>query len=186
MSIISILLLGVGLSMDAFAVSIAKGMVMQKKEVLKYACILALFFGGFQALMPLLGWWIGSYFETLIASVDHWIAFGLLGIIGMNMIREAFQCNDGQCDHGLSIISLFVLAISTSIDSLAVGISFAFLNVDIGSAVLMIGCTTFLLSFIAVYIGNRLGGFFEKYAGIFGGIILFGIGTKILLEHLLS
>lgn len=183
MSIFSILMLGVGLSMDAFAVSIAKGMTMKKQEVFKYACILALFFGFFQAMMPLIGWWIGSYFEELIASIDHWIAFGLLGIIGLNMIREALH-GEEESNTSLTLSAIVVLAIATSIDALAVGISFAFLQVNIWMAVSIIGITTFILSFAAVYIGNRLGGVLEKYAGILGGIILIGIGTKILIEHL--
>lgn len=183
MSMISIFMLGIGLSMDAFAVSIAKGMTMKKQEVFKYACILAFFFGAFQALMPVLGWWIGSYFQELIASIDHWIAFGLLGIIGFNMIREALH-GEEETSSALTLSAITILAIATSIDALAVGISFAFLKVNILLAVSMIGITTFILSFAAVYIGNRLGGMLEKYAGILGGIILIGIGTKILIEHL--
>lgn len=186
MSILSIFMLGVGLSMDAFAVSIAKGMTMKKHEVLKYACILALFFGFFQGMMPLIGWWVGSYFQELIASVDHWIAFGLLGIIGLNMIREAMKGEEESSSSSLTLSTITILAIATSIDALAVGISFAFLQVNIMMAVIIIGITTFVLSFIAVYIGNRLGGVLEKYAGFLGGIILIGIGTKILIEHLFS
>lgn len=183
MSMISIFMLGVGLSMDAFAVSIAKGMTMKKQEVFKYACILALFFGAFQAMMPLLGWWIGSYFQELIASIDHWIAFGLLGIIGINMIKEALH-GEEETNSVLTLSAITILAIATSIDALAVGISFAFLKVNIILAVSIIGITTFVLSFAAVYVGNRLGGMLEKYAGILGGIILIEIGTKILIEHL--
>lgn len=184
MSIISIFMLGVGLSMDAFAVSIAKGMTMKKQEVLKYALVLALFFGFFQAMMPVIGWWIGSYFKELISSVDHWIAFGLLGIIGLNMIREAMHGDEEKDNASLTLSTITILAIATSIDALAIGISFAFLQVNILLAISIIGMTTFILSFIAVYVGNRLGGMLEKYAGLLGGIILIGIGTKILIEHL--
>lgn len=187
MNVISILAIGVGLSMDAFAVSIAKGMTMKKQDVFRYALILGLFFGGFQALMPLIGWWIGGYFQSLISSIDHWIAFVLLGIIGLNMIRESFhQDEDEDADASLTLKSILILAIATSIDALAVGISFAFLQVNIWMAITVIGITTFVLSFIAVYIGNRIGGMLEKYAGILGGVILIGIGLKILVEHLLG
>lgn len=184
MSLLSIFMIGVGLSMDAFAVSIAKGMTMKKQDVGKYAIVLGFFFGLFQAGMPLLGWWIGSYFQQLIESIDHWIAFGLLGIIGLNMIRESIKGEEDDENRPLTLSSIIVLAIATSIDALAVGISFAFLQVNIWFAISIIGITTFILSFIAVYIGNRLGGVLEKYAGILGGIILIGIGTKILIEHL--
>lgn len=186
MDIMSILFLGVGLSMDAFAVSVAKGMTMKKSDVLKYAFILAIAFGFFQALMPFIGWWAGSYFENIIASFDHWIAFGLLGIIGINMIREALHGSDDDTSSALSFKAILILAIATSIDALAVGISFAFLRVDIISAIILIGLTTFILSFIAVYAGSKLGGVLEKYAGIIGGVILLFIGLKILLEHLLG
>lgn len=173
MSVISIFMIGIGLSMDAFAVSIAKGMTMKKQEVWKYAIILGFFFGLFQAGMPVIGWWVGSYFQELISSVDHWIAFGLLAVIGLNMIREAVK-GEEDVDSSLTLSTIIVLAIATSIDALAVGISFAFLQVNIWMAASIIG----------IVIGNRLGGVLEKYAGILGGIILIGIGTKILIEHL--
>lgn len=184
MSIVSIFLLGIGLSMDAFAVTIAKSMVMKKENLLKYALYLGFFFGLFQGLMPLLGWWIGSYFQDIIASIDHWIAFGLLGLIGLNMIREALQPQEEQKEAQLTLKTVLILAIATSIDAFAVGISFAFLDVDILSAVLIIGLTTFVLSCSAVYIGHRLGNLLGKYAEILGGIILLVLGLKILLEHL--
>lgn len=187
MNFISLLLLGVGLAMDASAVSIAKGMTMQKKDVLRYALTLGLFFGLFQALMPLMGWWIGSYFQSLISSIDHWIAFLLLGIIGFNMIREALHPDEDEHDERtLTLKMILILSIATSIDALAVGISFAFLQVDIILAVTIIGITTFVLSFVSVYIGNKLGGLLEKYAGLLGGCILIGIGCKILFEHLFT
>ncbi|MEG0274298.1 MAG: manganese efflux pump MntP family protein [Longicatena sp.] len=185
MNIWSLFLLGVGLSMDAFAVSIAKGMTLKKHEVLKYALLFGVFFGVFQAGMPLLGWWFGSYFQSLISSIDHWIAFILLGLIGFNMIRESLHPEKEESDSSsLTIKAITILAIATSIDALAVGISFAFLKVDILQAILIIGCTTFVFSFIATFIGNKLGDLLEKYAGILGGCILIFIGLKILLEHL--
>lgn len=184
MSILSIIMIGIGLSMDAFAVSIAKGMSL-KKNIAKAAITLAFWFGLFQGLMPFLGWFAGSYFQDMISSVDHWIAFILLGIIGLNMIREAIkQGCDCDEDTDMSLKHIFVLAIATSIDALAVGISFAFLQVDIFQAVLVIGIITFLFCIAAVFIGNKLGGFCQRYAGIIGGIILIFIGSKILIEHL--
>ena len=179
MSLFSIFMIGIGLSMDAFAVSIARGMTMKKEDLLRYALTLGFFFGVFQAVMPLIGWWAGSYFQEFIASIDHWIAFGLLAIIGGNMIRESLRG-----EESLTLKTILILAVATSIDALAVGISFAFLQVHIWTAITVIGVTTFVLSFIAVYLGNRLGDLLEKYAGILGGIILILIGTKILLEHL--
>lgn len=184
MSILSIFFIGVGLSMDAFAVSAAKGMCI-KKDVFKTAFKLAFWFGLFQAIMPFIGWFAGSYFQDLISSIDHWIAFLLLGVIGINMIREARKdvC-DCEGDIDLSLQHILLLAIATSIDALAVGISFAFLQVNIYEAILIIGITTFLLSYIAVYIGNKLGSLCQKYAGFLGGLILIFIGCKILIEHL--
>ena len=185
MSLFSIFMIGIGLSMDAFAVSIARGMTMKKEDLLRYALTLGFFFGVFQAVMPLIGWWAGSYFQEFIASIDHWIAFGLLAIIGGNMIRESLRGEEEACeDKSLTLKTILILAVATSIDALAVGISFAFLQVHIWTAIIVIGVTTFVLSFIAVYLGNRLGDLLEKYAGILGGIILILIGTKILLEHL--
>ena len=185
MSLFSIFMIGIGLSMDAFAVSVARGMTMKKEELLRYALTLGFFFGIFQAVMPLIGWWAGSCFQEFIASIDHWIAFGLLAIIGGNMIRESFRGEEEACDDkSLTLKTILILAVATSIDALAVGISFAFLQVHIWTAIVIIGLTTFVLSFLAVYLGNRLGNLLEKYAGILGGIILILIGTKILLEHL--
>lgn len=184
MSIVSLIVLGIGLSMDAFAVSIAKGMTMKKHELLKYALTLGFFFGIFQAGMPFIGWWVGQYFQSLIANIDHWIAFVLLGLIGFNMIREALHPKEEDDRKELTLKLILILALATSIDALAIGISFAFLNVDIFVAITIIGLTTCILSFIAVYIGNKLGGLLEKYAGILGGSILICIGLKILIEHL--
>lgn len=190
MGILEILSIGVGLSMDAFAVAICKGLGMKK---LKYgqAVVIALFFGGFQALMPAIGWFLGRQFEQYIKSFDHWVAFILLGIIGFNMIREAVksgnECGGDGClvDQGkLNLKELFMLAIATSIDALAVGITFAFLNVSIVPAISIIGVTTFVLSFFGVVIGKLFGARYKSKAEFAGGIILIFIGLKILLEHL--
>ena len=184
----TLFLIGVGLAMDAFAVSICKGLAMRKVKV-RQAAIIGLFFVGFQALMPLLGWLLGSQFEKYIKSIDHWIAFVLLGIIGGKMLIEAIkgeeeeeECNNE--DEPLDIKEMFILAIATSIDALAVGITFAFLSYPIGPSVVIIGVTTFVISVAGVYIGNFFGSRFKKKAEIAGGIILIGIGIKILLEHL--
>lgn len=185
MGFIELFLIGVGLSMDAFAVSICKGLGMQKIRM-RDVGLIALFFGGFQALMPLLGWILGSRFEQYIVQVDHWIAFALLLLIGGNMILETIRGKDEACCQtgGLKIRELLLLAIATSIDALAVGISFAFLQVKIGQAVATIGVTTFLLSGLGVFLGKTAGGKFQKHAKLAGGILLVLMGTKILLEHL--
>ena len=184
MSFVEILLIGIGLSMDAFSVSICKGLTA-KKFSWKMALTCGLWFGVFQALMPLIGYFLGIQFEQLITSVDHWIAFGLLLLIGANMIREALSKKDEQSnDSALDFKTMLLLAIATSIDALAVGISFACIQVKIWSSVLIIGLTTFAFSVLGVKIGNVFGSKFEKSAEIVGGIILILIGLKILLEHL--
>ena len=184
MSFVEILLIGIGLSMDAFSVSICKGLTT-KKFSWKMALTCGLWFGLFQALMPLIGYFLGSQFEQYITAVDHWIAFGLLFLIGANMIREALsKKNDVPDDNSLDFKTMLLLAIATSIDALAVGISFACVQVKIWSSILIIGVTTFLFSLLGVKIGNVFGSKFEKSAGILGGIILILIGLKILLEHL--
>ena len=187
---ITLLLMGVGLAMDAFAVSICKGLSM-KKVKWQHATVIGLFFGGFQALMPFLGWLLGSQFEQYITKIDHWIAFILLGIIGGKMLYEAIRGDEeeecGCCTENnekLDLRELFILAIATSIDALAVGITFAFLKYPVGKAVTIIGVVTFIISLAGVYIGNFFGSRFKKKAEIAGGIILIGIGLKILLEHL--
>lgn len=186
MSIAELLLIGVGLSMDAFAVAVCKGLNMRK--VNKVHCfVIALFFGGFQALMPLIGWALGRQFEQYITTIDHWIAFILLGFIGGKMIFEALKEEEeeiNKTDSRLDIKELFLLAIATSIDALAVGITFAFLNVSILPAVSIIGCTTFVLSAMGVFIGNIFGSRYKSKAELAGGIILVLIGVKILLEHM--
>ena len=186
MDIISLLAISVALSMDAFSVSICKGLAT-KQFSFKTALLCGLWFGGFQALMPLIGYFLGAQFEHLITAFDHWIAFGLLLIIGINMIREALSDDDEEeesssCDCGFK--TMLMMAIATSIDALAVGVSFAFLKVNIWFSVLIIGITTFLFSFAGVRIGNIFGSRYSKIAEITGGVILIILGVKILLEHL--
>lgn len=185
---IVLFLMGVGLSMDAFAVSVCKGLAMRKVNK-KQAIVIGLFFGGFQALMPLLGWSLGIQFEQYITSIDHWIAFILLGFIGGKMIVEAVKPDDEsvevkEMDTPLNIKEMFVLAIATSIDALAVGITFAFLDYPIVESIIIIGITTFVISIIGVYIGNFFGSKYKQKAELAGGIILVLLGVKILLEHL--
>lgn len=187
MGLIELFLLAVGLSMDAFAVSICKGLGM-KKINLKVAVVLALFFGGFQAGMPLIGWALGSQFLGIIGPIDHWIAFILLAIIGGKMIWEAVtegeDEGDGKDADKIDLGEYLMLAIATSIDALAVGISFAALSVDIVPAVAFIGITTFCFTIAGVVIGHFFGARYEKPATIVGGVVLILIGLKVLLEHL--
>ena len=187
MGIFEIIMIGIGLSMDAFAAAICKGLNMRRLSG-RNMIIIGLFFGGFQAGMPLLGWALGKNFEEYIVSVDHWIAFALLGFIGGKMIWDVIKGDDDcgccGCEDELDIREIFTLAVATSIDALAVGISFAFLRVNIGLAVSAIGITTFTLSALGVAIGHKFGARYEKKATLAGGIILIAIGTKILLEHL--
>lgn len=186
MGLIELFLTGVGLSMDAFAVSICKGLGMRKVNY-RHTFLIALFFGGFQALMPLAGWLLGRQFERYITAVDHWIAFGLLALIGGNMLRDAFR-NEPEstsgCGDRLDLKELLLMAIATSIDALAVGISFAFLGVNIWLAIAVIGITTFVICTAGVFVGNRFGTRYQKQAAIAGGVILILLGLKILLEHL--
>ena len=188
----TLLAISVALSMDAFSVSICKGLAT-KKFSFKTALLCGLWFGGFQALMPLIGYFLGAQFEHLITSFDHWIAFGLLAIIGVNMIREALS-EEESTDNGQQTTAecacsctgfktMLMMAIATSIDALAVGVSFAFLSVDIWKSVAVIGVTTFLFSFVGVKIGNIFGSRYSKIAEITGGVILILLGIKILLEH---
>lgn len=186
MGIIELLILAVGLSMDAFAVSVCKGLAMKKLSG-KNMIIVGLWFGGFQALMPAIGYFLGVQFKEQITAIDHWIAFFLLGAIGANMIREALSKDEEDEDcvsDALNIKTMFMLAIATSIDALAVGITFAFLSVNIVSAVSFIGVTTFTLSIIGVKIGNVFGTKYKSKAEIAGGVILIALGIKILLEHM--
>ena len=188
MGILELLLLGIGLSMDAFAVSICKGLGVREIKPKHMLCC-GLWFGGFQALMPFIGWALGTQFESYITSIDHWIAFVLLVLIGGKMIAEAVRPEDenveiDKLDPPLDLKEMLVLAVATSIDALAVGITFAFLNYPIGEAVMIIGLTTFCISIGGVYVGNFFGNRYKKKAELAGGIILVLIGVKILLEHL--
>ena len=183
MDLLTLLTLAVGLAMDAFAVSICKGLAMREK-VLKKGIIVGLWFGGFQALIPTIGFFLGTQFKDQITSIDHWIAFVLLGLIGINMVKEALSNDEEQADDSIAVKEMFMLAVATSIDALAVGITFAFLNVHIVSAALMIGVCTFLISFVGVKIGNIFGTKYKSKAELAGGIILILLGFKILFEHL--
>lgn len=190
MGFIEILLMGIGLAMDAFAVSICKGLAMRK--VNKGQClVIALFFGGFQALMPTVGWLLGSQFADRIASFDHWVAFILLGYIGGKMVLDGVREKDEEVeieemDSPLDIKELLILAIATSIDALAVGITFSFLQVNILEAVSVIGIVTFFISAAGVFVGNAFGSKYKSKAEIAGGCILVILGIKILVEHLLG
>lgn len=180
---LELFLIAVGLSMDAFAVSVCKGLSVQKLEP-KHVLMAGLWFGGFQALMPAIGYLLGHQFEHLIVSIDHWIAFALLLFIGGNMIKEALGDDDEELDDDFSVKAMFLLAVATSIDALAMGVTFAFLRVNILAAVLFIGCITFLCSAAGVKIGNVFGMRFKSKAELAGGAILILMGCKILLEHL--
>ena len=188
MGFAELMLLAVGVSMDAFAVSICKGLWM-KKATLRAQATCGVWFGGFQALMPLIGFFLGTLFADAITAFDHWVAFVLLGILGFNMLREAFTKEECECcdanEADLSVKTMFVMAVATSIDALAVGISLAMAgNVNIWLAVLLIGLFTGVLSAVGVKVGNVFGSRFEKKAQFFGGAILMLLGLKILLEHL--
>ncbi len=188
MSLFELFLIAVGLSMDAFAVAICKGLGMSRLNV-RQALVIAAFFGGFQALMPTIGWLLGAQFASLVTPVDHWIAFILLAIIGGKMVIEAVRSDEDDAasqvlDQALDLRELLMLAIATSIDALAVGVTFAFLSVNIASAASFIGVVTFVLSFAGVAIGLFFGARWEKPSNIVGGVVLILIGLKILLEHL--
>jgi len=178
---LELFLIALGLSADAFAVAICKGLSTQRLKLDNMLAV-GIYFGGFQALMPLVGFWLGSNFQSLIENIDHWIAFILLGIIGFNMIRESREEAE-TVDASFSVRAMLPLAVATSIDALAVGITFSFLKVSIIPAVSLIGITTFILSAIGLVLGNRFGCKYKSKAEVAGGIILILIGTKILLEH---
>ncbi len=180
MSLIELFILAVGLSMDAFAVSVCKGLSLGKIKA-KHMCIAGAWFGGFQALMPLIGYFLGSFFAEMIEKYDHWVAFVLLAIIGGNMIKESFG-KDEKVDSSMDVKSMLLLAIATSIDALAVGVTFAFLQVQIVPAVSFIGVITFIFSAVGVKIGSLFGTKYKSKAELFGGIVLVLIGIKILLE----
>lgn len=179
---IELFIIAVGLSMDAFAVAIAKGLSVPYVTPRHSLCV-AGWFGSFQALMPLLGFYLGITFSKFVSSVDHWIAFVLLGLIGLNMIREATACEKVVPDPDFSVRTMFLMAVATSIDALAVGVSFAVLSVNIWLAMAVIGVTTFVLSIIGLKIGNIFGCRYKSKAEFFGGFILLLLGTKILIEH---
>lgn len=185
MGIAEILLIAVGLSMDAFAVAIGKGLSV-KKVIPRQALITGLWFGGFQALMPVLGYYLGISFADFVESVDHWIAFVLLGIIGFNMMHDSFSKSCDKSSADFSAKAMFPLAIATSIDALAVGISLAFLKENILWAATTIGITTFALSAVGLYIGNAFGCRYKSKAEFLGGAVLVMIGIKILIEHTLN
>ncbi len=182
MSLGELFIIAVGLSMDAFAVSICKGLATREVR-LRHAVTAGVYFGGFQALMPLLGYLLGVNFQSMIVAFDHWIAFGLLGIIGINMIRES-RGESESLDCDFCFRAMLPLAVATSIDALAVGVSFAFLKVLILPAVCFIGVTTFVFSAAGVKIGSVFGEKYSAWAELAGGIVLIAMGTKILLEHL--
>ena len=184
MSYLELFVIAVGLSMDAFAVSICKGLSVRRLKP-RHNLICGLYFGGFQALMPVIGWLLGRQFESLIKSIDHWIAFALLVLIGANMIREAVKNEEENLNDSFSPKTMLPLAVATSIDALAVGVTFAFLDVSIVPAVSMIGATTFILSAVGVKIGNVFGAKYKSKAELVGGIVLVAMGVKILIEHLL-
>jgi Predicted membrane protein len=182
MSLTELFILAVGLSMDAFAVAVCKGLSMQKMEW-KKAVVIGLYFGGFQGMMPVIGYLLGVQFQDKITAIDHWIAFVLLGLIGANMVKESMDKEAEETNDSVSFQSMSVLALATSIDALAIGVTFAFLNVQIVPAVSFIGVVTFVLSMAGVKIGNVFGCRYKSKAELAGGIILILMGTKILLEH---
>lgn len=184
MGIVELVLIGVGLAMDAFAVSICKGLSMKKRINYKKALIVALYFGLFQGGMPLIGYALGVSFEEIVLSIDHWIAFILLSVIGIGMIKESLGDEEESLNDKVDFKTMIILAIATSIDALAIGVTFAFLNVNIIFASLLICVITFVISYFGVVFGNKFGDKFGSKAELVGGIILILMGLKILLEHL--
>ena len=184
MSLWELFVIAVGLSMDAFAVSVCKGLSVQKVKP-KHYLIVAAYFGGFQALMPLLGYLLGVRFEAMVANVDHWIAFVLLGLIGANMVRES-RAGEEKLDDSFTVSTMLILAVATSIDALAIGVTFAFLGVNIVEAIILIGITTGIISGVGLKIGNVFGSRYKSKAEMAGGIVLILMGIKILEQHLLG
>ncbi|MBR3766174.1 MAG: manganese efflux pump [Muribaculaceae bacterium] len=189
MNFVELLIIAIGLSMDAFAVSIGKGLSVTKIK-LSHALKVGLWFGGFQALMPLIGYMLGSTFAEIVSTFDHWVAFVLLSLIGGNMIKESLENDsDNDCDcnkkdkNGFGLTTMFTLAVATSIDALAIGVTFAFFKVAIIPAIITIGITTFLFSVAGLKIGHIFGCKYKSHAELFGGVILILIGLKILIEH---
>ncbi len=185
MGFAELFIIAVSLSMDAFAVAICKGLSVQKLKM-KQVITVGIYFGGFQAIMPLIGWLLGVQFQELIANIDHWIAFVLLSAIGANMIKESFSKDEDNLNDLFTFKVMLPLALATSIDALAVGVAFAFLQVNIIFAICSIGITTFLLSCAGTKIGHVFGAKYKSKAELFGGIVLICLGIKILIEHLLS
>jgi len=185
MGMVATIFIALGLAADAFAVSVASGMAIEKVRI-SSALKIAIFFGSFQAIMPLIGWLGGLTLRGFIAGLDHWIAFGLLSFIGCRMIYESIRIESSPRKiNPLNTYALLMLSVATSIDALAVGVSFAFLKIFVPVAIIVIGIVTFLLSFFGTFIGDRFGRFFERQIETAGGLILVGIGTKILVEHLI-
>ena len=183
MTLTELLIIAIGLSMDAFAVSIGKGLSLRSVR-LRHYLLAGLWFGGFQALMPLVGYACGVSFAEAVASIDHWIAFVLLAIIGGKMVRDALSGEEESSDADFSVRTMFLLAVATSIDALAVGVSFAFLHVDLTRSVITVGLTTALFSAAGVQIGHLFGNRWRSHAELLGGVVLISMGLKILVEHL--
>lgn len=182
MGIIETLLIAVGVSMDAFAVSVAKG-ISSPRILFRHSLIAGLWFGGFQALMPLLGYCLGMGFANIVGEWDHWVAWFLLTLIGVNMVKESFSKDEDEVSAGWGFWLMFTLAVATSIDALAVGVSFAFLGMSVFLPVLIIGLTTMLFSMLGVWLGRHVGMRFKSRAEFVGGLVLVAIGCKILIEH---
>lgn len=183
MGLLEFTLIGLGLAMDAFAVAIGKGLTLQKITP-RHACITGLWFGGFQAVMPVIGYLLAHSFSSVMVSVDHWIAFALLMLIGGNMIRETIWGEEESHTGDFGLRTMFIMAVATSIDALAVGVSMAFMDINIWHAIAVIGIITFVLAAAGIYLGRLFGAKIGARAGIFGGLLLMGIGVKILVEHL--
>jgi putative Mn2+ efflux pump MntP len=185
MGIVELMIIAIGVSMDALAVSICKGLSIKKISP-KYMYRTAMWFGSFQALMPLIGYFVGIHFADFVSNVDHWIAFILLALIGSNMIKESISNEEVEANPDFSFKTMFSMAVATSIDALAVGVSFAFLKVDIWSAILVIGATTAAFSAAGVFVGNAFGARYKSKAELAGGVILIAMGLKILLTHIIG
>ena len=183
MELFEIVVIGIGLAMDAFAVSVCKGLSMKKMNW-KKAVIIALYFGIFQAIMPIIGYFLGNTFSSFIENIDHWLSFILLSAIGINMIKNSFDSEEDKRNDNIDIKTMLLLSIATSIDALAIGITFAFFKINLLFSIIIIGLITFILSIFGVKIGNKFGDKFQNKAEIIGGFILIVIGLKILLEHL--
>ena len=185
MGVAELILIAVGLAMDAFAVSVGKGLTVSRVEP-RHAMCAGAWFGGFQALMPIIGYFLGVSFSGIVASIDHWVCFALLLMIGLNMIREALSDDDQDIDSSFAPRTMFLLAVATSIDALVVGVTLAFAGANIWLAAAIIGVVTFALSFLGLYLGRVIGSKFGSKAGILGGLVLIAIGIKTLIEHLME